>query len=123
MMNLFDRDHSGFITFDEFAGLWKYIEDWKRCFQGFDTDHNGSINALELRRALLSFGYNLSEQMVTMMIKKYDKRGRGDVTFDNFIQICVTVRTLSEAFKRYDADGDGWITIGYEQFLQLVVFS
>jgi len=121
VMNMFDRDHSGSISFDEFVGLWNYIENWKRCFQSFDTDHSGTIDANELRTALLRFGFNLSDGLVGNFIIKYDRFGNRTLTFDNFIQICVTVRQLTEAFKRYDTDMDGVITISYEQFLQLVM--
>uniref|UniRef100_A0A1D1Y2I4 Programmed cell death protein 6 n=1 Tax=Anthurium amnicola TaxID=1678845 RepID=A0A1D1Y2I4_9ARAE len=121
MMNMFDTDNTGTITFQEFAGLWRYIEDWKKCFQTFDADGSGTINFAELKNALRTFGYNLSDNFVNLIIKKYDKYGKGDVTFDNFVQSCVTVKTLTDAFRRYDTDSDGWILINYEQFLELVV--
>ncbi|KAI9592662.1 hypothetical protein BDF19DRAFT_450556 [Syncephalis fuscata] len=121
MMNLFDKDNSGTITFHEFAALWKYIEDWKRCFVSFDRDQSGSIDSNELKQALYQFGYNVSDRLIAQTIKKFDRRGRGDVTFDNFIQICVTIRSLTEAFRSFDTDNDGWIQIDYEQFLQLVI--
>ncbi|CAI2184692.1 8574_t:CDS:2, partial [Funneliformis geosporum] len=120
MMNMFDTDNTGTITFPEFAGLWRYIEDWKKCFQTFDADGSGTINFAELKNALRTFGYNLSDNFINLLIKKYDKyggaknAGKGDVTFDNFV-------TLTDAFRRYDTDSDGWILINYEQFLELVV--
>ncbi|GET01784.1 programmed cell death protein 6-like [Rhizophagus clarus] len=121
MMNMFDTDNSGTINFQEFTGLWRYIEDWKKCFQTFDADGSGTINFAELKNALRTFGYNLSDNFINLLIKKYDKYGKGDVTFDNFVQSCVTVKTLTDAFRRYDTDNDGWILINYEQFLELVV--
>ncbi|CAB4376853.1 unnamed protein product [Rhizophagus irregularis] len=121
MMNMFDTDNSGTIAFQEFTGLWRYIEDWKKCFQTFDADGSGTINFAELKNALRTFGYNLSDNFINLLIKKYDKYGKGDVTFDNFVQSCVTVKTLTDAFRRYDTDNDGWILINYEQFLELVV--
>ncbi|KAI8054229.1 hypothetical protein BDF22DRAFT_401471 [Syncephalis plumigaleata] len=121
MMNLFDVNNDGRIGFNEFAGLWKYIEDWKRCFQSFDTDRSGTIDCNEMKQALLTFGYNLNDRMIQMMITRYDKHGRGTVTFDNFIQACVTVKTLTEAFRKFDKDGVGWVYISYEQFLELVI--
>ena len=56
--------------------LQKYIEDWKRCFQTFDADKSGTINFQELKTALKSFGYNLSDNFVNLLIKKYDKHGK-----------------------------------------------
>lgn len=68
-------DNSGLITFPEFAGLWKYIEDWRTCFQAFDKDRSGFIDFNELKTAMNSFGYNLSDPFLRLIIKKYDKRG------------------------------------------------
>ncbi|CAG8597142.1 7103_t:CDS:2 [Cetraspora pellucida] len=128
MMNMFDTDNTGTINFSEFAGLWRYIEDWKKCFQTFDVDKSGTVNFQELKTAMKTFGYNLSDNFVSLLIKKYDKYGgtknkigKGDVTFDNFVQSCVTVKTLTDSFRRFDTDNDGWIMINYEQFLELVV--
>ncbi|KAF8958997.1 hypothetical protein BGZ46_001855 [Entomortierella lignicola] len=132
-----DTDRSGQLSteelqralvngFPEFAGLWKYIEDWRACFQAFDQDKSGYIDFNELKTAMHSFGYNLSDNFLQLIIKKYDKRGknpegRGDVSFDNFVQIAVTVKSLTDAFKRIDREGKGYATIAYEQFLELVV--
>ncbi|KAI7824826.1 hypothetical protein BC939DRAFT_396365 [Gamsiella multidivaricata] len=121
MMNMFDTDNSGQINFAEFSGLWKYIEEWRACFRAFDRDQSGSIDFDELRTAMRSFGYHLSDNFLKLLIKKYDKNGRGDVSFDNFVQIAVTVKSLTDAFMRIDTEKKGYATIGYEQFLELVV--
>ncbi|KAG0362812.1 Alpha-1 3/1 6-mannosyltransferase alg-2 [Gamsiella multidivaricata] len=121
MMNMFDRDNDGTISFNEFIGLWNYIEKWKACFQTYDLDGSGTIDAMELQKALRGFGYNLSEAIVSMIVTKYDVRGRGDISFDNFVQSCVTIQTLTDAFRRIDVAGTGVVTMSYEQFLGLVI--
>ncbi|CDS03362.1 hypothetical protein LRAMOSA00764 [Lichtheimia ramosa] len=123
MVNMFDH---GTIGFNEFGGLWRYVEDWKRCFGAFDQDGSGSIDRKEMGNALRAFGYNLSDGFVNLLINKFDKygkwsQGKGDVTFDNFVQACVTVKTLTDSFRQFDTDSDGWIRINYESFLDLVV--
>ncbi|KAJ9050113.1 hypothetical protein DSO57_1017449 [Entomophthora muscae] len=123
MVNMFDTDQSGTIGLSEFQGLWQYIEQWKQCFQGFDADRSGTIDQKELSSALQTFGYNLSDRFVQILIKQFDKKSRGDITFDNFIQVCVTIKMLTDSFRRFDTDNDGWIQIGYEAFLELVVTS
>src|SRR5690349_2951402 len=115
MMNMFDRDNDGTISFNEFIGLWNYIEKWKACFQTYDLDGSGTIDTNELQKALRGFGYNLSEQIVSLIVTKFDVRGRGDISFDNFVQSCVTVQTLTDAFRRIDVAGTGVVTMTYEQ--------
>ncbi|RKP39712.1 programmed cell death protein 6-like protein, partial [Dimargaris cristalligena] len=129
MVNMFDKDNNGTINFNEFTGLWKYIDDWKKCFQTFDADRSGTIDRNELERALRTFGFNVPPAVIGAIIRKFDihadriknQAGRGTVTFDNFIQACVTVRTLTESFQRFDTNNDGWVQINYEQFLMLVI--
>ncbi|KND00802.1 uncharacterized protein SPPG_03911 [Spizellomyces punctatus DAOM BR117] len=121
MMTLFDRDGSGTIGFDEFTSLWRYIEDWKRIFQQFDTDRSGKIDRNELKQALLAFGYNVSDRIVDLMIRKFARRGSIDITFDSFISCCVTVKSLSDAFQRHDTDRDGWVNMSHDMFLELVI--
>ncbi|CAO3573562.1 unnamed protein product [Mortierella alpina] len=121
MMNMFDRDNDGTISFNEFIGLWNYIEKWKAAFQTFDLDQSGTIDANELQKALRGFGYNLSEAIINLIVTKYDVRGRGDISFDNFVQSCVTIQTLTDAFRRIDVTNTGVVTMTYEQFLGLVI--
>ncbi|KAH7960688.1 hypothetical protein HPB49_022344 [Dermacentor silvarum] len=73
MINMFDRSGTGTVSFDEFVSLWKYINDWLRCFQDFDKDRSGSIDRNELRDALVNFGYRLSEETVDLLVQKYDR--------------------------------------------------
>ncbi|KAH7970558.1 hypothetical protein HPB49_010415 [Dermacentor silvarum] len=119
MINIFDRSRTGTVSFDEFVSLWKYINDWLRCFQDFDKDRSGSIDRNELRDALTSFGYRLSVETVDLLLRKYDREKKGSINFDDYILCCITLQTITNAFKSYDTDRDGFITISYEDFLKL----
>lgn len=55
------------------------------------------------------------------LIATVKNTGKGEVTFDNFVQACVTVKTLTDSFRQFDNDSDGWIQINYEQFMDLIV--
>lgn len=120
MIGMFDRDNSGTINFQEFSALWKYITDWLNCFRSFDTDNSGNIDRNELKSALTSFGYRLSENFYNILLRKFDRDGRNSIIFDDFIQLCVVLQTLTAAFRHHDTDQDGWIKISYEEFLTLV---
>ena len=38
LMNMFDRDHSGKITFEEFQNLFGFINQWRGIFMQYDRD-------------------------------------------------------------------------------------
>lgn len=69
---------------------------------------------------LFILGFRLSDQFYELLIRKFDRTGRGTVAFDDFIQACVSIQTLTNAFRNYDHHQTGQITIGYEDFLTLV---
>lgn len=57
----------------------------------------------------------------TMMREKKGKTfslfyllGNGDITFDNFVQACVTLSTLTKAFRSRDYETRGSIIVNYE---------
>ncbi|GAB6030496.1 Alpha-1 3/1 6-mannosyltransferase alg-2, variant 2 [Chamberlinius hualienensis] len=120
---MFDRSNTGRIQFDSFGALWKYVTDWQTCFRGFDRDNSGNIDRNELKTALQSFGYRLSEPTYNLLLVKFDRSGRGVINFDDFIQCCVVLQTLTGAFRHFDTDNDGVIQINYEQFLTMFGFG
>ena len=75
MISMFDRDNSGTIAFNEFISLFKYLNEWKNVFEKFDADRSGTIDRNELSSALRGFGFNVSDRIVELMIRKYAKRG------------------------------------------------
>ncbi|XP_013384023.1 programmed cell death protein 6 isoform X3 [Lingula anatina] len=119
MIGMFDRDNNGTINFQEFQSLWKYVTDWQNTFRSYDRDNSGAIDKNELKIALQSFGYRLSDRFYDILIRKFDRQGRGQVAFDDFIQCCVVMQTLSSAFQQQDTGRTGWIQMSYEQFLML----
>lgn len=98
----------------------RYVTDWQNCFRSFDTDNSGSIDKNELKTALISFGYRLSDSLVEMLVRKFDRIGQGTILFDDFIQCCILLYTMTSAFRQYDTNQNGVITIHYEQFLSMV---
>ncbi len=37
--------------------------------------------------------------------------------FDLFVQSCISLKRMTDVFKRYDSDRDGFITLSFEEFL------
>ncbi|GAM88506.1 hypothetical protein ANO11243_065390 [Dothideomycetidae sp. 11243] len=127
MIRMFDTDRSGTINFDEFVGLWGFLAAWRGLFDRFDTDRSGSISLSEFTDALVAFGYRLSPGFVGLLFGTFARNvgGRGDdmggrekgLSFDLFVQACISLKRMTDVFKKYDEDRDGYITLSFEEFL------
>ncbi|KAH7124096.1 hypothetical protein B0J11DRAFT_530677 [Dendryphion nanum] len=121
MIRMFDTDRSGSINFDEFCGLWGFLSAWRGLFDRFDADHSGSISYAEFNEALVAFGYRLSSQFVTLLYSTYDRGGKNAISFDLFVQACISLKRMTDVFKKYDEDRDGYITLSFEEFLTEII--
>ncbi|CAH8295385.1 unnamed protein product [Schistosoma turkestanicum] len=117
MIAMFDRDMNGTIGFNEFCNLFKYVQDWQRCFRQFDRDNSGSIDHAEFSNALRLFGYRLSSEFINLMISRFDRNRRGSIAFDDFIYACVCLQMLTGAFRQRDYQMIGLAQFSFEQFL------
>ncbi|KJX92456.1 hypothetical protein TI39_contig5851g00003 [Zymoseptoria brevis] len=127
MIRMFDTDRSGTINFDEFCGLWGFLAAWRGLFDRFDVDRSGNISLREFEDSLVAFGYRLSPAFVGLLFSTYAKshsRGRGDeherekvLSFDLFVQACISLKRMTDVFKKFDTDRDGYITLSFEEFL------
>ncbi|KAI6182163.1 hypothetical protein M3Y97_00350700 [Aphelenchoides bicaudatus] len=120
MIGMFDRDGDASINFNEFQALWQYVNDWSRTFRSFDKDQSGNIDKSELTTALTQFGYRFSDRFYNLLLQKFDRTRTGSILFDDFIQLCVVLQTLTAAFRDRDTDRDGVIQVNYEDFLSMV---
>lgn len=89
MIGMFDKESRGSVSFQDFGALWKYVTDWQNCFRSYDKDNSGNIDHGELKTALTGFGYRLSDNLITCLMRKFDRFGRGTILFDDFIQCCI----------------------------------
>ena len=57
-----------------------------------------------------------SPQFSQTVIRTFDrKRGGQRINFDDFIQACVMLKSLTDKFRGYDTRQQGMINISYEQ--------
>jgi len=121
MIRMFDSDRSGSIGFEEFCGLWGFLAAWRSLFDRFDADRSGNISLDEYTNALVAFGYRLSPQFVETLFRTYDKGGHRAISFDLFVQSCISLKRMTDVFKKYDDDRDGFITLSFEDFLTEII--
>lgn len=99
------------------SGLWGFLAAWRALFDRFDEDSSGYISFDEYTKALVAFGYRLSSTFVRLLYTTYDKSGEDRMSFDLFVQSCIILKRMTDVFKRYDDDRDGYITLSFEEFL------
>lgn len=104
MIGMFDRENGGTVSFQDFGALWKYVTDWQNCFRSFDRDNSGNIDKNELKTALTSFGYRLSDNLIDVLLRKFDRFGRGTILFDDFIQCCIVLYVSIHKFVSASLD-------------------
>lgn len=93
------------------SGLWGFLTDWRKLFDRFDVDNSGTISFDEFKDALVTFGYTLSDAYVRLLFGVHDVRRRGVLSFDLFVQSCISLKRMTDVFKKYDTDRDGYITL------------
>lgn len=121
MIAMFDADRSGTIDVAEFEKLFNYINQWLNCFKAYDRDQSGAIEEAELMQALSQMGFRFSQQFVQFLISVNDTRNRREISVDQFIVLCVKIQRFTDAFRQRDTQQQGVITIGYEDFLGVVM--
>ena len=110
------------LSYEEFLNLWRFLAAWRELFERFDEDHSGGINLQEFGKALVAFGYRLSPVFTAVLYNTFNDRGgmsraSEGMSFDLFVQACISLKRMTDVFKGYDDDRDGYITLSFEEFL------
>lgn len=64
-------------------------------------------------------GFNFSESFTKNLTSH--SADRKEVTVDEFIVLCISIQRLTETFRVRDTQQNGVITIGFEDFLNVVL--
>jgi Ca2+-binding EF-hand superfamily protein len=76
-------------------------------FRRVDEDHSGSLNMQEFRQALRKFNFDVSDQELISIMRKFDPDGDGSIRYDEF---CASV--LETDYKAVEASVGGQIMHG-----------
>ncbi|XP_073331416.1 calpain-1 catalytic subunit [Pagrus major] len=122
MINLMDTDGSGKLGLTEFHVLWEKIKRYLTIFREFDLDKSGTMSSYEMRMALDSAGFKLTNNLFQLIILRYTEADM-TVDFDNFVTCLVRLETMYKTFQTLDTDKDKVITLNFFQWITLTMFA
>ncbi|XP_015423458.1 PREDICTED: calcium-binding protein 5 isoform X2 [Myotis davidii] len=99
------------------------IEELREAFLEFDKDRDGFISCKDLGNLMRTMGYMPTEMELTELGQQIRMNLGGRVDFDDFVELMtpkllaetvgmIGVQELRDAFKEFDGNGDGAITLG-----------
>ncbi|CAH8530440.1 unnamed protein product [Dicrocoelium dendriticum] len=121
MISMMDFDRSGMLNFEEFKNLWNSLRLWKTAFKKFDVDKSGNMNSFELRNALRSVGFSISNAIFDTLVMRFSNRD-GNVPFDEYVICCARLKTLFDMFKATVDNTSGKASFDEHSFVNAVLY-
>merc|ERR1712096_108317 len=98
------------------------IKCLKTCFDLFDSKKVDFLSADDLDEILRAMGFRPSKEELMDILAEIDEDGSGEIEFGEFCQLCAKFlvedpdietmkRELKDAFRIYDKNGEGFITM------------
>ena len=91
-IKLFDTDHDGTISWNEFLQFIDIVLSgdplklFKLLFQILDTDNSGELSPKEVQEFLSFFGVEATDEEIGAFVKEVDTDGNGTLSFDEVMQ-------------------------------------
>lgn len=100
-----------------FDGCFKFVDQSKYSQKSRNICHCwvGIHNIFNEIQIILVFYLCRSPQFCALCVRVFDRNNVRTVKFDDFIQCCVMLKTLTDAFRKHDTQQRGVININYEQ--------
>ncbi|KAL2094833.1 hypothetical protein ACEWY4_009552 [Coilia grayii] len=122
MIALMDTNGTGKLSLTDFHVLWEKIKKYLTIFRQFDLDKSGTMSSYEMRLALESAGFKLTNRLFQLIILRYAKPDL-NVDFDNFVTCLIRLESMFKTFKTMDTDADGVVSFNFSQWISLTMFA
>jgi len=107
------------INFQEFCSLFKYIKLIRLAFESASRRKSGYLDLNEVTFALHQAQFVLMPFAIKRLFSKFDKNHRNSLSFENFMELCISLSNLKNIFHRMDINRTGTVTIDVNAFLDI----
>eukprot|EP01127_Copromyxa_protea_P015741 TRINITY_DN4579_c2_g1_i1.p1 TRINITY_DN4579_c2_g1~~TRINITY_DN4579_c2_g1_i1.p1 ORF type:complete len:262 (+),score=38.40 TRINITY_DN4579_c2_g1_i1:157-942(+) len=122
LIQVFDEDRNGSISFQEYAIMHKFISHMRQAFLTADTDRSGRIEAKEIHQALTNAGFSyISMSTILELLHKYDSTRLG-LDWPQFLIMVSQIAHVRSVFEWNDKSNSGWVTFNRDQMTQIAAF-
>lgn len=118
LMNVFDKDASGTIDFQEFVTLNQFLSQAQGAFYASDRNRSGTLDANEAANALQQCGFQMAKRTVQAVVNKADRNKRG-VNFGTFLRMAAHLAMIRSIFEWNDTKKTGKIELSYDQLAHI----
>ncbi|GLI69624.1 hypothetical protein VaNZ11_014291 [Volvox africanus] len=111
----FDSTGNQKLNVNEFVELHLFLEAVQSCFSRVARGGRW-LSASDIQQALSFMGHSLSSTAMQAVLSRYDVDRRSHFGVDDFLQMCLFLRTASRAFQAFDPTKCGFAQLNFNQF-------
>ncbi|XP_068088944.1 calpain-2 catalytic subunit-like [Hyperolius riggenbachi] len=120
IVDLLDSDGSGKLGLKEFNILWSKLQKYQKIYRAIDVDRSGTMNSVEMRKALEAAGFKLNLQLHQLIVARYADEDLS-IDYDNFVRCLLRLEIMFKIFKQMDTDHSGVVPLTIDAWLPLSI--
>lgn len=117
---LMDKQNRSRITFNDFKLFMINLKTWQGVFKMHTKEKTGILRAERFRDALCDVGFQLSTDILSILILKYMRRD-GTMRLADFVSAILHLTMAFELFKTKDTNQDNQIKMGLNEWIKSVL--
>ncbi|XP_031347677.1 calpain-C isoform X2 [Photinus pyralis] len=113
----FDLSGTGRLKFADFKDLMCSLKHWQTAFKNHTKEKTGILKAERLRDAIIDVGFQLSSDVLAVLILRYMRKD-GTLRFGDFVSAILRLTISFNAFEAKDPLQNGTVKLGLAEWLK-----